>query len=111
MLEDLNCGSAYLIAKVGGPKSFYLTYGNFIYLLKTILMTRAEALKKTREKFTNLLDGKVLPNATITEIILYYETLVVKNIAPIVKSNSGIIDNFREAEIQQYQEDNDEWYH
>jgi len=22
MLEDLNCGSAYLIAKAGGPKSF-----------------------------------------------------------------------------------------
>lgn len=74
-------------------------------------MTRAEALKKTREKFTNLLDGKVLPNATITEIILYYETLVIKNIAPVVKLNSGIIDNFREAEIKQYEEDNDEWYY
>jgi len=22
MLEDLNCGSAYLIAKAGGPKSY-----------------------------------------------------------------------------------------
>ena len=73
-------------------------------------MTRAEALKRTREKFTNLLDGKALPNVSITEIILYYETLVAKNAAPAVKRSSGILDNFREAEIQQYEEDNDEWY-
>jgi hypothetical protein len=73
-------------------------------------MTRAEALKRTREKFTNLLDGKALPNVSITEVILYYETLVAKNIAPVVKSSSGILDNFREAEIRQYEEDNGEWY-
>jgi hypothetical protein len=78
--------------------------------LKNKLMTRAEALKRTREKFTNLLDGKALPNVSITEIILYYETLVAKNAAPAVKRSSGILDNFREAEIQQYEEDNDEWY-
>ena len=73
-------------------------------------MTKAEALKRTREKFTNLLDGKALPNVSITEIILYYETLVAKNAAPVVKRISGILDNFREAEIQQYEQDNDEWY-
>ena len=73
-------------------------------------MTRAEALKKTREKFTNLLDGTVLPNATVTSIINYYETLVEKNVAPTVNHSSGIMDNFREAEIQQYIDDNDEWY-
>lgn len=73
-------------------------------------MTRAEALKKTRERFTNLLDGTVLPNATVTSIITYYETLVAKNTAPVVKSSCGIMDNFREAEIQQYESENDEWY-
>jgi hypothetical protein len=73
-------------------------------------MTRAEALKKTRERFTNLLDGKVLPDATVTSIISYYETLVAKNVAPTVNRSSGIMDNFREAEIQQYESDNDEWY-
>jgi hypothetical protein len=78
--------------------------------LKNKLMTRAEALKRTREKFTNLLDGKALPNVSITEVILYYETLVAKNAAPVVKLSSGILDNFREAEIQQYEQDNDEWY-
>jgi hypothetical protein len=71
-------------------------------------MTRAEALKRTRERFTNLLDGKVLPNATVTSIIDYYESLVEKNTAPAVKDSSGILDNFREAEAQQYE--NDEWY-
>jgi hypothetical protein len=69
-------------------------------------MTRAEALKKTRERFTNLIDGKVLPHVGITEIILYYETLVAKNVAPTVSQSSGILDNFREAQIQQYEEDN-----
>jgi hypothetical protein len=69
-------------------------------------MTRAEALKKTRERFTNLIDGKVLPYVGITEIILYYETLVAKNVAPTVSRSSGILDNFLEAEIQEYEEDN-----
>ena len=73
-------------------------------------MTRAEALNKTKERFTNLLDGKVLPNATVTSIINYYESLVEKNIAPAVNHSCGIMDNFREAAIQQYIDDNDEWY-
>jgi hypothetical protein len=68
-------------------------------------MTRAEALKKTRERFTNLIDGKVLPHIGITEIILYYETLVAKNVAPTVNRSSGILDNFREAEIQEHEEE------
>lgn len=69
-------------------------------------MTRAEALKKTREKFTNLLDGKVLPYVGINEIILYYETLVAKNVAPTVTRSSGILDNFREEQVKEYEEDN-----
>ena len=73
-------------------------------------MTRAEALKKTKEKFTNLLDGKVLPYVGITEIILYYETLVAKNVAPTVSRSSGILDNFKEAEIQEYEQENNDWY-
>jgi hypothetical protein len=73
-------------------------------------MTRAEALKKTRERFTNLLDGSILPNYSVTDVILYYETLVAKNAAPTVNRSCGIMNNFREAEIQQYESDNDEWY-
>jgi hypothetical protein len=31
---------------------------------------------------------------------------VAKNVAPAVSRSSGILDNFREAQIQQYEEDN-----
>lgn len=72
-------------------------------------MTRAEALKRTREKFTNLLDGKVLPNVSINQIILYYETLVSKNVAPAVQSPSNIIDNFIEEAIKEYADDDAYW--
>ena len=72
-------------------------------------MTRAEALKRTRERFTNLLDGKVLPNVSINQIILYYETLVSKNVAPAVNLPSNIIDNFREEEIKEYEDDDTYW--
>jgi hypothetical protein len=72
-------------------------------------MTRAEALNKTKERFTNLFDGKVLPNATVSSIISYYESLVEKNTAPPVERSCGIMDNFREAEYKQWVEDN-EWY-
>jgi hypothetical protein len=68
-------------------------------------MTRAEALKKTRERFTNLIDGKVLPHVGITEIILYYETLVAKNVAPTVNRSSGILDNFREEQAKEYEQE------
>jgi hypothetical protein len=70
-------------------------------------MTRAEALKKTRERFTNLIDGKVLPHVGITEIILYYETLVAKNVAPTVSRSSGILDNFREEQAKEYEQENE----
>ena len=70
-------------------------------------MTRAEALKKTRERFTNLIDGKVLPHIGITEIILYYETLVAKNVAPTVSQSSGILDNFREEQVKEYEQENE----
>lgn len=70
-------------------------------------MTRAEALKKTRERFTNLIDGKVLPHVGITEIILYYETLVAKNVAPTVNRSSGILDNFQEAQLKEYEQENE----
>jgi len=70
-------------------------------------MTRAEALKKTRERFTNLLDGKVLSYVGINEIILYYETLVAKNVAPTVTRSSGILDNFQEEQVKEYEEENE----
>ena len=70
-------------------------------------MTRAEALKKTRERFTNLIDGTVLPRYSITDIILYYETLVAKNAAPVISRSNGILDNFMEEQIKDYETDDD----
>ena len=40
-------------------------------------MTKEEALKKTRDKFTNLLDGDILPRYSVRDIINYYETLML----------------------------------
>ena len=37
-------------------------------------MTKEEALAKTKEKFTNLLDGDILPGVSVGEIISYYES-------------------------------------
>lgn len=70
-------------------------------------MTKAEALKRTRERFTNLLDGTVLPRYSVRDIILYYETLIAKNSAPAINSGNGILDNFMEDSVKDYETDND----
>lgn len=63
-------------------------------------MTRLEALAKTSNRFTNLMDGCVLPNASVIAIIVYYENLIDTNPAEI-KYQSGIEANFAEAEIEE----------
>jgi hypothetical protein len=70
-------------------------------------MRKAEALQKTRERFTNLLDGKILPRYSVTDIIVYYETLIAKNAAPVINRGSGIVDNFIEEQVRDYEEDDD----
>ena len=62
-------------------------------------MTRAEALKKTRERFTNLLDGKVSSNVSVSTIINYYEDLLVDKKPTPPKVLSGIEQNFVEEEM------------
>ena len=39
-------------------------------------MTRLEAMTKTSKRFTNLMDGSVLPSANVIDIINYYEYFV-----------------------------------
>jgi len=70
-------------------------------------MTKAEALKKTRERFTNLLGGGILPRYSVTDIIVYYETLIAKNKTVIINRGSGIEDNFIEEEIKEYEDEDD----
>jgi len=68
-------------------------------------MTKLEAMAKTSKAFTNLMDGSVLPNASVITIINYYEYLIDSN--PVeVKYQSNIEASFAEAEIEDvYDED------
>ena len=71
-------------------------------------MNRLEAMTKTSKTFTNLMDGSVLPNATVIAIINYYEHLLDTN--PVeIKYQSGIEANFAEQEIQELLTEEDYW--
>ena len=69
-------------------------------------MTRLEAMTQTSKRFTNLMDGSILPSASVLAIINYYEYLIDSN--PVeIKYQSGIEANFAEAEIQEMFEEED----
>lgn len=69
-------------------------------------MTKEEALLKTKQRFTNLMDGSVIPKAGVTTIIHYYESLLIDKTI-VVKSTSNIETKFQEEE---FQEMDDEFY-
>ena len=71
-------------------------------------MTRLEAMTKTSKRFTNLMDGSVLPSANVIDIINYYEYLIDNNPAE-VKYMSNIERNFAEAEIEEQLSEADYW--
>jgi hypothetical protein len=71
-------------------------------------MTRLEAMAQTSKRFTNLMDGSVLPSASVLAIINYYEFLIDSN--PVeIKYQSGIEANFAEAEIEDQLSEADYW--
>ena len=71
-------------------------------------MTKLEALTRTQKKFTNLIDGKVLSNASIIDIIIYYEALV--DLKPVkIEYQSLIEKNFLEEEYQEMLNEADYW--
>ena len=71
-------------------------------------MTKLEAMVQTSKRFTNLMDGSVLPSASVLAIINYYEFLIDSN--PVeVKYQSGIEANFVEAEIEELLTEEDYW--
>ena len=73
-------------------------------------MSNQEAKQRTIRRFTNLLDGTVLPYVTPGQIIDYYQTLLDNN-KPEVKMPLGNIERqFREAEIQADLDDEDDYY-
>jgi hypothetical protein len=71
-------------------------------------MTKEEALLKTRQRFTNLMDGSVIPKAGVTTIIHYYESLLIDK-PQVVKSTSNIESNFQEEEFQEILNEEDYW--
>jgi hypothetical protein len=71
-------------------------------------MTKQEALLKTMQRFTNLMDGSVIPKAGVTTIIHYYESLLIDK-TQVVKSTSNIEENFQEEEFQEMLNEADYW--
>ena len=68
-------------------------------------MTKEEALAKTKKKFTNLLDGDILPGVSVSWIISYYESLVAGDMPVVRDEDCNITKSFREEEIK-----DDEFY-
>ena len=66
-----------------------------------------DAKKATISRFTNLLDGGILPKVSVYEILDYYEALK-SNVPVTVSNNCNITKNFLEDEIQEYEEENGE---
>ena len=68
------------------------------------------ARKATIERFTNLLDGSIIPSASVSTIIDYYEAQL-RNVSIAVKQNCNIISQFKEAEIAEVEEDEFDEFH
>ena len=64
-----------------------------------VLMNRNLAKTKTIEKFTNLLDGKVLSGISVGQAISYYESLILDVPTNNVSRIDGIVANFMEDYI------------
>lgn len=62
-------------------------------------MTKQNAKEQTVRKFTNLLDGKILPGISVSKVLDYYESLIVD--APIgVVIPGNIEQQFIQEEIE-----------
>jgi hypothetical protein len=73
-------------------------------------MTNQEAKQRTIRRFTNLLDGTVLPNVTPGQVIDYYQSLINLDTPQVKMPLNNIERQFREAEIQADLDDEDDYY-
>jgi hypothetical protein len=64
---------------------------------------------KTSEKFTNLLDGKVLSGISVIQVINYYEALVLGLPINPISRVDGITANFMEDEANEMLGEADYW--
>ena len=67
-------------------------------------MTKQDALSATIKKFTNLMDGDILPGVSVTNVINYYEALINNTSIPKDNRVSGIESNFIDDILE------DHWY-
>ena len=73
-------------------------------------MTEEEALYKTKKKFTNLIDGDILPGYSVSEIISYYESLIAGDKPVITDRDCNITRAFHEASMYDMMDDLDDYY-
>jgi len=66
----------------------------------------SNAKQATIRRFTNLLDGSIIPSACVSQIIEYYEAQL-RNAPIAVKTNCSITNKFKEAEIAEYEYEED----
>jgi hypothetical protein len=59
-------------------------------------MTRDLAKIKTIEKFTNLLDGSLLPGCSVSQVISYYDAMILGTPTNNIHRIDGIVENFME---------------
>ena len=64
----------------------------------------SKARQNTIERFTNLLDGSIIPSASISKILDYYEAQL-RNVPIVVKNDCSITKKFIDAQIQEEYED------
>jgi hypothetical protein len=69
-----------------------------------------QAKQATIRRFTNLLDGSIIPRASVSQIIDYYEGLKVierkrVNVLAALNKECSITRKFREAEIAEMEDD------
>lgn len=70
-------------------------------------MIKAEAFNKTRERFTNLLDGKISPKYSVADIINYYESLLADEKPQVKRPLGNIESNFEEDYLKEFESDED----
>lgn len=72
-------------------------------------MTKEQAKKDTVKRFTNLIDGKVLPFVSVAAILNHYELLLKDSKTDVIPSNDGITQNFNEEWIRELENEADHY--
>lgn len=72
-------------------------------------MDRNLAKVKTIQKFTNLLDGTLLPGCTVSQVIHYYDSQILGLPINNVSRVDGITANFMEDEFNEMLNEADYW--